>query len=82
MFGFDDEVELLKMQFLKNPKKLSLNNNYMMYVWLKSFVVPAETFFLLIIKDCPLENFDKFLKISLPFICLNTSVWARWKGIF
>jgi hypothetical protein len=59
-----------------------LNNNYMMYVWSKSFVVPAETFFLLIFKDGPLENLDRFLKISLPFIYLNTSVWARWKGIF
>jgi hypothetical protein len=41
-----------------------------------------KRFFLLIFKDCPLENFDRFLKIALPFICLNTSVWARWKGIF
>jgi hypothetical protein len=41
-----------------------------------------KLFFLLIFKDGPLENFDGFLKIALPFICLNTSVWARWKGIF
>jgi hypothetical protein len=40
-----------------------------------------KLFFLLIFKDGPLENFDRFLKIALPFICLNTSVWARWKGI-
>jgi hypothetical protein len=54
----------------------------MMYVWSKSFVVPAETFVFLIFKDGPLENLDRFLKIALPFICLYTSVWARWKGIF
>jgi hypothetical protein len=71
-----------KCNFFKNPKKLPLNNNYMMYVWSKSFEVPAETFFLLIFKDGSPENFDRFLKIALPFICLNTSVWARWKGIF
>jgi hypothetical protein len=41
-----------------------------------------KLFFLLIFKDGPLENLDAFLKIALPFICLNTSVWARWKGIF
>jgi hypothetical protein len=45
-------------------------------------VVPAETFFLLIFKDGPLENLDRFLKIALPFNYLNKSVWARWKGIF
>jgi hypothetical protein len=28
------------------------------------------------------SNLDRFLKIALLFICLNTSVWARWKGIF
>jgi hypothetical protein len=39
-----------------------MNNNYMMYVWSKSFVVPAETIFLLICKDGPLENFDRFLQ--------------------
>jgi hypothetical protein len=50
-----------------------MNNNYMMYVWSKSFEVPAETFFLLIFKDGPLENFDGFLKIAISFICLNTS---------
>jgi hypothetical protein len=60
------EVELLKMQFFNNLKKSPLNNNYMMYVWLKLFVAPAETFFLLIFKDCPLENLDRFLKIALP----------------
>jgi hypothetical protein len=70
------------MHFFKNLKKSPLKNNYMMYVWSKSFVVAAETFFLLIFKDCPLENFERFLKIALPFICLNTSVWARWKDIF
>jgi hypothetical protein len=53
-----------------------------MYVWSKSFVVPAETFFFIIFKDSPLENLDRFLKIALPFICLNTSVWTRLKGIF
>jgi hypothetical protein len=41
-----------------------------------------KLFFLLIFKDGPLENLDRFLKIALPFIYLNTSVWARWKGIF
>jgi hypothetical protein len=39
-------------------------------------------FFYLILKDGSLENFDRFLKIALPFNCLNTSVWARWKCIF
>jgi hypothetical protein len=81
--GFDDSKwNYSKCNFFKNLKKLPLNNNYMMYVWSMSFVVPAETFFLLNFKDCPLENFVRFLKIALPFICLNTSVWARWKGIF
>jgi hypothetical protein len=42
----------------------------------------SRLWYLLIFKDGPLENFDGFLKIALPFICLNTSVWARWKGIF
>jgi hypothetical protein len=40
-----------------------------------------KLFVLLIFKVGPLENLDGFLKIALPFICLNTSVWARWKGI-
>jgi hypothetical protein len=82
-FGFDDlNWNCSKFNFFKNLKKLPLNNNYMMYVWSKSFVVPAVTFYLLIFKDDPLENFDRILKIALPFICLNTSVWARWKCIF
>jgi hypothetical protein len=82
-FGFDDlKWNYSKCNFFKNLKKLPMNNNYMMYLWSNSFVVPFETFFLLIFKDCPLENFDRFLKIALPFICLNTSMWARWKGIF
>jgi hypothetical protein len=82
-FGFDDlKWNYSKYNFFKNLKKIPLNNNYMMYVWSNSFVVPAETFFLFIFKDGPLENWDRFLKIALPFICLNTSVWTRWKGIF
>jgi hypothetical protein len=37
----------------------------MMYVLLKSSLVPAYTFFLLIFKDRPLEIFDRFLKIPI-----------------
>jgi hypothetical protein len=78
-FGFDDlKWNYSKCNFSKNLKKLQLNNNNMMYVWW--FLL--KLFFLLIFKDCPLENFDRFLKIAPPFICLNTSMWTRWKGIF
>jgi hypothetical protein len=71
------------MQFFFKPKKITIEQQ-LYDVCLVEVVCGScrNFFFYLIFKDGPLENFDGFLKIALPFICLNTSVWARWKGIF